>query len=65
MFGEEFVSVGEYVNGTLFFQAPDREAQVNEHFVAFVQVDGKLFEFGEYVAECGECGMSEYSKPSI
>ncbi|XP_050686420.1 ubiquitin carboxyl-terminal hydrolase isozyme L3-like isoform X1 [Eriocheir sinensis] len=26
-------------------EAPDREAQVNEHFVAFVHVDGKLFEF--------------------
>ncbi|MPC33162.1 Ubiquitin carboxyl-terminal hydrolase isozyme L3 [Portunus trituberculatus] len=29
-------------------EAPDREAQVNEHFVAFVHKDGKLYEFGEY-----------------
>ncbi|XP_045108593.1 ubiquitin carboxyl-terminal hydrolase isozyme L3-like [Portunus trituberculatus] len=26
-------------------EAPDREAQVNEHFVAFVHKDGKLYEF--------------------
>ncbi|KAG0710492.1 Ubiquitin carboxyl-terminal hydrolase isozyme L3 [Chionoecetes opilio] len=26
-------------------EAPDREAQVNEHFVAFIHKDGKLYEF--------------------
>ena len=31
-------------------QAPDREAQVNEHFVAFIHNDGKLYEFGKYVS---------------
>lgn len=31
----------------ILFQAPDRETVVKEHFIAFTEVDGNLYELGE------------------
>lgn len=43
-------------------QAPSRDEQVNLHFIAFVEVDGKLYELGELTHSCRHFVVIQFSR---